>query len=106
VKFCKDCRHFKPKTREAPPSLDICRRNIRPAGLDRVSGKPTFEGAPMMAAYERYKGDCGEDAKFFEPKPAPPTPPGPRYFRDEREIFPDADGNLPPRRGLFSWLTK
>lgn len=74
-RFCKDCRHFKPGKpyrwwsvlaagpgRVITPFSDLCASPRR--GRSLISG----EQYPLRADDARFPGNCGPEAKWFEPK--------------------------------------
>jgi len=81
ILLCKDCKH----SRISPISVICsylfefkqpssvfykCAKTFRPAGieLDRVIGPVKTASSMMFCSNERTVGDCGKQAKYWQPK--------------------------------------
>lgn len=66
MKLCKDCKHFTQETSDGLVISSICLRHG--FGVDMVTGATTWKDPLNCYGARNASNDCGEDAKYWEPK--------------------------------------
>jgi hypothetical protein len=59
MNFCVNCKHY-----QEVQDVDLCMRP-KPQEFDLVSGRELYPERKHPSE-ERYRGECGKDAKFYE----------------------------------------